>query len=127
MKVETVIQKWYKKYPCLSDTLSPKPMIGPAMKINLKKELAGQKYPKKAMTAVLIPRHYKQASNELIEELLNSKVIRRVKKSAVPKFQSRSFVVEKPGTPELALSLIFRRQTSGLNGRRTHSPRGTIC
>ena len=107
VKIEAAIQKWYKKYPCLSDTLSPKPMIGPAMKINLKKELAGQKYPKKAMTAVLIPRHYKQASNELIEELLNSKVIRRVKKSAVPKFQSRSFVVEKQGTPELAVRLVI--------------------
>ena len=87
VKIEAVIQKWNKKYPCLSDTLSTKPMIGPAMKINLKKELAVQIYLKKAMTAVLIPRHYKQASNELIEELLNSKVIRRVKKLAVPKFR----------------------------------------
>ena len=31
------------------------------------------------MTAVMVPLHFKQASNDLIEELLQSKVIRRVK------------------------------------------------
>ena len=105
-KIVKIIADWYKKYPCLSDTLSPKPMVGPPMRINLKSEVAGQKYPKKAMTAVLIPLHYKEASNALIDELLRSKVIRRVKESAVPKFQSRVFVVEKPGTPVLAVRLV---------------------
>ena len=120
-KIDKIIAEWYKKYPCLSDTLSPKPMVGPPMKINLKNEVAGQKYPKKAMTAVLIPLHYKEASNALIDELLWSKVIRRVKESAVPKFQSRAFVVEKPGTPVLAVRLVndFSGQTSGLSDRLT--------
>ena len=79
-KIEKVIEDWYKRYPNLQDWLSPKPMIGPAMRINLKSDVEGQRYPRRAMTAVMVPLHFKQASNELVEELLQSKVLRRAKK-----------------------------------------------
>ena len=82
-------------------------MIGPAMRIKLKSDVEGQRYPKRAMTAVMVPLHFKQASNDLIEELLQSKVIRRVKNSATPKFQSRAFVVQKPGGPEAGVRLVI--------------------
>ena len=42
-KIDKIIADWYKKYPCLSDTLSPKPMVGPPMRINLKNEVAMQR------------------------------------------------------------------------------------
>ena len=104
-KIDKKIKEWNDKYQCLSDKLSPKPMVGPAMKINLKSDMAGA--PKKAMTAVIIPLHYKEASNELIRTLLRDKVIRKVKESSHSRFQSRAFVVPKPGGPEAGVRLVI--------------------
>ena len=99
------IEEWKAKFSILSDEMNPEPMIGPSMLINLKKGMQGA--PRKAMTAVIIPLHYKKASNELMETLLRNKVIRRVKQSSVSPFQSRAFVVEKPGGLEKGVRLVI--------------------
>ena len=104
-KILRKIEEWKAKFSILSDEMNPEPMIGPSMLINLKKGMQGA--PRKAMTAVIIPLHYKKASNELMETLLRNKVIRRVKQSSVSPFQSRAFVVEKPGGIEKGVRLVI--------------------
>ena len=116
-KVQKKIDEWFAKYPNLSDKLLPKPMVGPPMKIQLTKDVPDR--PKQAHTAVVVPLHYKEASNELIRSLLKDKVIRKVSNSTVTQFCSRSFVVPKPNGKGVRLVIDFS-ETNKYIQRPTH-------
>ena len=59
------IEEWKPKFSIMSDKMNLEPMIGSSTTINLKKRMQGA--PRKAMTAVIIPLHYKKASNKLMK------------------------------------------------------------
>ena len=93
--LESRITKLKKKFSaCLKDTLSEKPMDGPPMRINLKKNV--KIFPKKIYTAPQIPLHLKPAADKVLADAIANKLIEPVPPSEPSDWCSRGFFVPKP-------------------------------
>ena len=101
---EEILQKWYQKFPCLSDVLPDEPMKGEPMIINLRKDISTK--PRRWFTPVSVPLHFKEAGEKLIKDLEAKNVIRRVDKNTAPQFCARGFFVAKPGGVKNGLRLV---------------------
>ena len=94
-KVSDFTKSIVKRYPCISDKLSSKPMTGfPDMVINLKE---GFVPPEPVQIAAKIPHHFQAASNDTMDDLIEKGIIRVVGFSNKAKFRSRALMVAKPG------------------------------
>lgn len=99
-----ILELWYAKFSCLSDTLPDSPMNGEPMIINLRKDAATR--PKRWFTPVGIPLHFKDPANKLLDELIERGVIRQIKMSTAPQFCARGFFVAKPGGIKNGVRLV---------------------
>ena len=114
-EIQRILEKWFAKYPCLSDKLSAEPMAGEPMRINI---MEGAN-PRKFYTPIAVPLHYQKEAKALIDGLIADGIIRRTDKSKPPKFCARAFFVPKPGGKGLRL-VVDNSDTNKYIQRPTH-------
>ena len=102
------VAKIKKKFSrILRDSLSDKPMVGPPMKIHIKKQaLAKGITPKKVYTAAQPPLHLKKSADTVVKDAIKNKIMEEVPANEPSEWCSRGFFVPKPdGTARLVVDL----------------------